>query len=47
MQLPQLEPQPVRIVNSAMLRQPPSAASRIWRSVIPLQMQTYTAVEPG
>jgi len=40
-QLPQLAPQPVRMVNSAMLRTPLAAASRIWRSVTPLQIQTY------
>lgn len=39
---PQLEPQPVRMVSSARLAQPFSAASRIWWSVTPLQMQTYT-----
>lgn len=39
---PQLEPQPVRMVNSVTVLQPLSAASRIWWSVIPLQMQTYT-----
>lgn len=41
-QLPQLAPQPVRIVSSATLLQPLVAASRIWWSVTPLQMQTYT-----
>src|SRR5690606_8949143 len=44
MQLPQLEPQPVRMVSSAMLPQPAAAASRIWWSVTPLQTQTYTAL---
>lgn len=39
---PQFEPQPVRMVSSARLAQPFSAASRIWWSVTPLQMQTYT-----
>src|SRR5690606_39331556 len=42
-QEPQVEPQPVRMVNSATVLQPLSAASRIWWSVTPLQMQTYTA----
>ena len=41
-QLPQFAPQPVRMVSSATLRTPLAAASRIWRSVTPLQMQTYT-----
>ena len=41
-QEPQFAPQPVRIVSSATLSQPPAAASRIWWSVTPLQMQTYT-----
>lgn len=40
---PQVEPQPVRMVNSATVLQPLPAASRIWWSVTPLQMQTYTA----
>lgn len=39
---PQLDPHPVRMVSSARLTQPFSAASRIWWSVTPLQMQTYT-----
>lgn len=39
---PQLDPQPVRMVSSVRLAQPFSAASRIWWSVTPLQMQTYT-----
>ena len=39
---PQLDPQPVRMVSSAKLAQPFSAASRIWWSVTPLQRQTYT-----
>jgi hypothetical protein len=30
------------MVNSPMLSQPLSTASRIWRSVTPLQRQTYT-----
>ena len=42
-QVPQVAPQPVRMVSSAMLRTPLAAASRIWWSVTPLQMQTYTA----
>ena len=41
-QLPQLAPAPVRMVSSANVEQPALAASRIWRSVTPLQMQTYT-----
>ncbi len=41
-QLPQVEPQPVRMVNSVMPQQPPSAAWRMSRSVTPLQRQTYT-----
>jgi len=41
-QLPQVAPQPVRMVSSDMVRQPASAASRIWRSVTPLHRQTYT-----
>jgi hypothetical protein len=40
-QLPQVAPAPVRIVNSATLRQPASAAWRMSRSVTPLQMHTY------
>lgn len=43
MQLPQLEPQPVRIINSGMESQPAAAASRISLSVIPWQRQTYKA----
>src|SRR5690606_941918 len=46
-QVPQVAPQPVRMVSSATLSQPASTASRIWRSVTPLQMQTYTAVSCG
>jgi len=41
-QEPQLLPQPVRMVSSETLVQPLAAASRIWWSVTPLQMQTYT-----
>mgnify|MGYP003577769229 CR=1 FL=1 len=41
-QLPQFAPAPVRMVNSATVVQPAAAASRIWWSVMPLQMQTYT-----
>lgn len=41
-QLPQLAPAPVRMVSSATVVQPEAAASRIWWSVMPLQMQTYT-----
>lgn len=44
-QLPQPAPQPVRMVNSAMLRQPASAVWRMVRSVTPLQRQTYMAVQ--
>ena len=40
MQLPQVEPAPVRIVSSATLVTPFSAASRIVVSVMPWQMQT-------
>ncbi len=43
MQLPQLEPQPVRIISSDMEPQPASAASRISLSVMPWQRQTYKA----
>jgi len=43
-QLPQVLPQPVRMVSSETLLQPLAAASRIWWSVTPLQMQTYTAM---
>ena len=39
-QLPQVAPAPVRIVNSATLRQPASAAWRMSRSVTPVQEQT-------
>lgn len=39
---PQVAPQPVRIVSSDTLTTPLCAASRIWWSVTPLQMQTYT-----
>src|SRR5690606_4892954 len=46
-QVPQVAPQPVRMVSSATLSQPAWTASRIWRSVTPLQMQTYTAVSYG
>ncbi len=46
-QLPQLAPAPVRIVSSATVVQPAVAASRIWRSVTPLQMQTYTVENSG
>lgn len=42
-QEPQVAPQPVRIVRSPTVVQPLLAASRIWWSVTPLQMQTYTA----
>jgi hypothetical protein len=44
-QLPQPAPQPVRIVSSAMLRQPAVAVWRISRSVTPLQRQTYMAMD--
>src|SRR5690606_5595272 len=43
MQLPQLEPQPVRIISSDIPEQPAAAASRISESVIPWQRQTYKA----
>jgi len=46
-QLPQLAPTPVRMVSSVSDAQPDSAASRIWRSVTPLQMQTYMAPASG
>lgn len=46
-QEPQLEPQPVRMVSSETLLQPLAAASRIWWSVTPLQMQTYTGGRAG
>ena len=42
-QLPQVEPNPVRMVSSDTELQPASVASRTWRSVTPLQMQTYMA----
>ncbi len=42
-QLPQPAPQPVRMVNSDMDRQPAAAVCRISRSVTPLQTQTYMA----
>ena len=42
-QLPQVAPQPVRMVSSGSVRQPAAATSRISRSVTPLQRQTYTA----
>ena len=42
-QLPQVAPQPVRMVSSESVRQPAAATSRISRSVTPLQRQTYTA----
>lgn len=41
-QEPQVAPQPVRMVSSDTLATPLWAASRIWWSVTPLQMQTYT-----
>ncbi|KAG1388200.1 hypothetical protein G6F58_013541 [Rhizopus delemar] len=41
-QEPQVAPQPVRMVSSATVLTPLPAASRIWWSVTPLQMQTYT-----
>lgn len=41
-QEPQVAPQPVRMVSSATVLTPWLAASRIWWSVTPLQMQTYT-----
>lgn len=44
---PQFEPQPVRMVSSDTLVQPLAAASRIWWSVTPLQMQTYTGGRSG
>ncbi len=44
MQLPQVAPQPVRIVSSDISRQPLAAAWRIWESVTPLQMQTNKAM---
>lgn len=46
-QVPQVAPQPVRMVSSATLRTPLAAASRIWWSVTPLQMQTYKRWIPG
>jgi hypothetical protein len=39
--VPQQSEQPVRRLSSASVRTPEAAASRIARSVIPLQMQTY------
>jgi len=42
-QLPQVAPQPVRIVNSVIDAQPAAAALRMSVSVTPLQTQTYTA----
>ena len=42
-QLPQPAPQPVRMVNSAIVEQPAAAVSRIARSVTPLQRHTYMA----
>ena len=42
-QLPQVAPQPVRMVSSDTSRQPFAAAWRIWVSVTPLQMHTYKA----
>ena len=45
--LPQVAPAPVRMVSSATVAHPAAAASRIWRSVTPLQMQTYTVSAAG
>ncbi len=42
-QLPQPAPQPVRMVSSAMERQPAAIVWRIACSVTPLQRQTYMA----
>ncbi len=42
-QLPQPEPQPVRIVSSDRVLQPAAAVWRISRSVTPLQTQTPLA----
>lgn len=46
-QEPQVAPHPVRMVNSATDVTPWLAASRIWWSVTPLQMQTYTGGNQG
>ena len=40
-QLPQPAPQPVRMVSSAIVRQPAAAVWRMSRSVTPLQRHTY------
>ena len=42
-QVPQPAPQPVRMVNSAIVEQPDAAVCRIACSVTPLQRHTYMA----
>jgi hypothetical protein len=42
-QVPQPAPQPVRMVNSAIVEQPAEATWRIACSVTPLQRHTYMA----